>query len=64
VGQSASCGSNALVAPGDVDRSYLMNKLTGVGICAGTQMPKRGISLPSSHLDLIRSWICRGARND
>ena len=65
VGQPASCGSNILVTPGDVDRSYLMNKLTGVGMaCGGSQMPKRGTSLPSAQLDLIRSWICRGAANN
>lgn len=64
VGISASCGSLPLVTPGDVDRSYLWSKLTGVGICSGTQMPKRGESLPAGELELIRSWICRGAAND
>jgi hypothetical protein len=49
------------VAPGAPANSYLLNKLTGQGICAGTQMPARGVSLPQSQIDLIRAWICQGA---
>lgn len=64
VGVSASCGSAPLVTPGNVEQSYLWNKLTGVGMCSGSQMPKRGQSLPADELDPIRAWICRGAAND
>lgn len=64
VGVPASCGSAPLVTAGDVERSYLWNKLTGVGMCSGNQMPKRGESLSPSELELVRSWICRGAEND
>ena len=64
VGVAASCGSAPLVTPGDVGASYLWNKLTGVGICSGNQMPKTGEALASGELDVIRSWICRGANDD
>jgi hypothetical protein len=49
------------VAPSSPERSYLINKLTGQGICSGTQMPARGQSLPQNQIDLIRAWICQGA---
>ncbi len=52
------------VDPGHPESSYLVNKLTGVDICAGTQMPARGTSLSSAQLDLIRGWICQGAANN
>ncbi len=64
VGVAASCGGRTLVVQGDVDESYLWSKLTGVGMCSGNQMPKTGESLSSGELDLVRAWICRGARND
>ena len=58
---SSSCSGLVRVTPSNVAKSYLMNKLTGVGMCSGTQMPKTGTSLPPSQLDLIRGWICNGA---
>jgi hypothetical protein len=47
-----------------VAKSYLVNKLTGVDLCAGTQMPKAGSSLSLSEIDLVRGWICNGAPNN
>lgn len=64
VGVSASCGGSQLVRPGAVADSYLFDKLIDVDICSGTQMPKRGESLPAADIEIIRSWICHGARND
>lgn len=64
VGVPASCGTSPLVDPGAVDNSYLINKLTGVALCSGTQMPKMGEALPAAEIDLIRAWICRGAADD
>lgn len=64
VNVAASCGATPLVTPGDVAASYIINKLTGSGMCSGTQMPKRGQSLPPTQIELIESWICRGAAND
>jgi hypothetical protein len=59
----ADCGL-VRVAPRAPSKSYLVNKLTGDGICAGTQMPARGQSLPAGQIDLIRGWICQGAPNN
>jgi hypothetical protein len=52
------------VSPGATAKSYLMSKLTGVGICSGTQMPKTGSSLPASQIAVISGWICAGAPNN
>jgi hypothetical protein len=61
---SSTCTTLVRVSPGAVAMSYLMNKLTGVGICSGSQMPKAGGSLPSSQLQAINGWICEGAPNN
>lgn len=66
VNQAASgCGTTRVrVRPFDVGDSYLVNKLTGEGMCFGRQMPIMGAALSPAELDLVRSWICRGAEND
>lgn len=65
VGVAASqCGDRLRVAPGDATNSYLMNKLRGVDLCSGTQMPKAGQALAESELAAIESWICNGAQDD
>jgi hypothetical protein len=61
---SSACSGKIEVVPGSVERSYLMNKLTGVGMCAGTLMPKAGSPLPGNQVDLFRAWICNGAPNN
>lgn len=61
---SSACSGKSLVVPGAVDQSYLMNKLTGVGMCAGSVMPKAGGALPASQIELFRTWICNGAPNN
>jgi hypothetical protein len=58
---SATCGGKTRVVGGDVANSYLFNKITGVGICNGSKMPK-GASLSASQIDGIRNWICNGAQ--
>ncbi len=52
------------VTPGDVSMSYIINKLTGVGMCSGNMMPARGASLSASQLGVIEAWICEGAPNN
>jgi hypothetical protein len=52
------------VTPREPARSYLMNKLTGIDICFGTEMPKAGSRLPQADLDAVASWICSGAANN
>jgi hypothetical protein len=64
VSTSDCSGSKKRVVPGDPAQSYLMNKLTGVGICTGTQMPKTGSNLAQAQLDTISSWICAGAQDN
>jgi hypothetical protein len=61
---SSQCGGKVRVKPGASDQSYLMNKLTGVGICSGTVMPKTGGELTPAEIDLFRAWICNGAPNN
>jgi hypothetical protein len=61
---SSTCTAKVRVVPGQVDKSYLVNKLTGIGMCAGTQMPKTGGALPANEIDLVRAWICNGAPNN
>jgi hypothetical protein len=57
---STQCTTKKRVQPGDVNTSYLFNKLTGVGMCFGSQMPK-GSSLTAAELDTVRAWIESGA---
>jgi hypothetical protein len=65
VGVVSGCSDGRLlVAPGSVAASYLINKLTAVDMCSGTQMPARGVSLAQSQIDLLRTWICLGAPNN
>jgi hypothetical protein len=66
VGVAASeCGSSRKrVQPGDPATSYLMDKLLGVNLCSGSQMPKSGQSLPKTEIDAIGAWICAGAQNN
>lgn len=62
--RSTQCVSLDLVEPGDPAASYLINKLTGVGMCGqGFAMP-RGVGatrLTAAQLDAIRAWITGGA---
>ncbi|MCA9654608.1 MAG: hypothetical protein KC501_32135 [Myxococcales bacterium] len=40
---------------------YLVNTLTGVDICVGTQMPKALPPYTPEQIDMISAWICQGA---
>jgi hypothetical protein len=66
VNVAANQCSNGLkyVVPGSVSTSYLMDKLLGVNMCFGSQMPKAGSSLPTADLNTISGWICEGAPNN
>lgn len=57
---SSQCTSKKLVVANDVANSYLYNKVTGVGLCFGTKMPKGG-GLTAAELDTVRLWIESGA---
>jgi hypothetical protein len=58
---TSTCTGLIRVTPSAVPQSYLMNKLLGVNICSGTQMPKTGGALSSSEINTISAWICEGA---
>ena len=64
VAASGCTGGQIRVVRGSVSTSYLVNKLTGVGMCSGSAMPFTGGPLPTAQLDLIRTWICNGAPNN
>jgi len=63
VGVASDCG-NVRVAPGLPEASYLINKLTGVGMCKGNRMPLRLPALSNATIDVMRAWICGGAPNN
>ena len=60
---SKQCSQRLLVAPGDPAASYLVDKLTGSNLCAGTIMPKAG-GVPPAQVEAISNWICAGAPNN
>lgn len=65
VGVASSCPDRRLlVDPGDADGSYLVQKITGAGICQGGRMPLTGPGLSAAQIDAIRGWVCGGARDD
>ncbi len=47
---STECTSKVRVKPGDTTASYLINKLTGSGMCTGSRMPKMGTGLTTAEL--------------
>ena len=51
------CDNRLRVAPGSADDSYLINKLTGVGLCAGERMPRGGAPLSAAQIETFRAWI-------
>lgn len=58
---STQCDGKVLVVPGDPSASYLLNKLTGQGMCHGSRMPVGGQPLAAHELDRVRIWIETGA---
>ncbi|MCA9707134.1 MAG: hypothetical protein KDK70_14880 [Myxococcales bacterium] len=58
---STQCAGLDRVAPGQPGDSYLINKLLGVDMCMGTRMPKGAPALAAGDVDLVTSWICKGA---
>ncbi len=59
------CNGNRIrVTAGSPADSYLINKLTGHGMCTGKRMPRDKPALPQSDIDTIAAWICAGAQDD
>jgi hypothetical protein len=62
---SAKCGGTGdkLVVPGAPASSLLYLKLQATVPC-GDRMPQGGTPLTAAQLELVRSWIAAGAKND
>ncbi|AKU93167.1 Tryptophan synthase alpha chain [Vulgatibacter incomptus] len=61
VDKHSHCAGKLLVNAGDVTGSYLVNKLTGQGMCSGARMPKNTTPLSPGQIDVVRAWIGSGA---
>ena len=49
----------------DPDNSYLVRKIEGVGMAAGTaRMPANGNFLSQAQIDQVRAWVAAGAPNN
>lgn len=53
--------AGVLVEPGNVDASYLVDKLRGTNLCSGTLMPKSAPAWSEDQIALVQAWICHGA---
>jgi hypothetical protein len=53
------------VAPSDVDRSFILRKLTGdLSVNEGSPMPLGAAQLDDAAIDMIATWIAAGAQRD
>ena len=59
----STCGGRKQVAPGSPSTSYLVNKVTGVGMCSGG-ICRNGRGTDAAQIAAIRAWICQGAPNN
>jgi len=59
-----TCGVGLLVDPGNVKGSYLINKLTGEGMCPNTISMPNGERLADAQIQTVVEWICSGAPNN
>jgi hypothetical protein len=58
---SNQCADKAIVEPGQPAASYLVDKLLGVNLCFGSQMPKDPPPLDPATIAMVSAWICQGA---
>jgi hypothetical protein len=59
------CQPRKRALPGDLEHSYMLNELTGVGICPNTSpMPMSGRRLTLAQVQIIADCICNGAPNN
>ncbi|MFO7565047.1 MAG: hypothetical protein R6X02_20545 [Enhygromyxa sp.] len=61
---SQQCQDTPRVNPGNPGDSYLLDKLLGVELCTGSQMPLNTEPLALADVELISDWICQGAPNN
>lgn len=55
------CNRIPVIDPGHPENSYLLNKLSGQGLCDGAQMPLGRTAFSASDLRVLGDWICQGA---
>jgi hypothetical protein len=58
---SEECGTRLMVAPGDPEHSYVINKITDKNLCGGVSMPNGKPLLSAADVQVIYDWICEGA---
>jgi hypothetical protein len=63
VGKAATVSGRTLVIASDPDGSYLMEKLRSQRPAAGTRMPPTD-ALDADSIEMVRSWIADGAKNN
>lgn len=59
----SKCMDRSLVVPGQPDMSLLLQKVMPNPPC-GLRMPNGGAPLSDAQIEMIRSWIAAGAKND
>lgn len=59
---SSKCGGKPLIVPGQPDQSLFFLKLETPP--CGDHMPLGGDPLPADQIDMVRSWIAAGAKDD
>jgi hypothetical protein len=55
------CNEIAMIDPGHPERSYVLKKLIGQNLCAGSAMPLDQPAFPTDDLQAVSDWICQGA---
>ena len=55
------CGQLQMIEAGHPERSYVLRKLQGQNLCAGSQMPLAQPAFSSDDLQTVADWICQGA---
>ena len=63
VSTGSLCMPRELVVPGKPDMSLILQKLLPTPPC-GVRMPNGGKQFTEAQLDMVRSWIAGGAKND
>jgi hypothetical protein len=60
---SSRCMNKPLVVPSQPDMSLLVQKLSASPPC-GARMPLGGNAFTDTQLEMVRSWIAAGAKDD
>jgi hypothetical protein len=55
------CGALQMIEPGQPERSYVLRKLLGRNLCAGSQMPLDQPAFSADDIQTVSDWICQGA---